>query len=58
MTRTAFRSLIDEIGAALPSIKASEEDDDDEEDDEATDTAPAANTRVEALNALMNALRN
>jgi hypothetical protein len=45
------RSLIEEIAAALLSIKASVEED-DEEDDETADAASAANTRVEALNAL------
>jgi hypothetical protein len=47
-------SLIEEIAAALHSIRASEEED-DEEDNEPADAAPAANTRVEALNVLMNA---
>jgi hypothetical protein len=51
------RGLLDEVVTALAAIRASE-DEDDEEDDETSDTAPAANTRVEALNALMAALRN
>ena len=51
------KSILDEVAAALPSIRAAEEDDEDEED-ETSDAAPATNTRVEALNALMAALRN
>ena len=51
------RGLIDEIAAALPSIKASEEEG-DEEDDETPYPEAVGNARLEALNALMRALRN
>jgi UvrD-like helicase C-terminal domain len=51
------RGLLDEIVAALAAIRTSEDEEDDEDED-TSDTAPVANTRVEALNALMAALRN
>jgi len=54
----AHRRLLDEIVAALPTIRAEEEDDADEDTDEAPDIASApADPRLEALNILMSALR-
>lgn len=53
------RKLLDEIVAALPTIRAEEEEEAEEDADETVEFAPApANARVEALNILMSALRN
>ena len=52
-------TLLDEISAALPMIRAEEEEETEEDTDETADLAPApANSRLEALNLLMGALRN
>lgn len=54
----ANRSLLDEIAAALPAIKAQEVEETEEDVDEAAELAPApANARLEASSLLLNALR-
>jgi hypothetical protein len=54
----ANRSLLDEIVAALPAIKALEIEEPEEEGDETAELAPArSNARLEASNLLLNALR-
>lgn len=53
------KKLLEEIILALPAIKSAEEDDSEEESEETTQPAPvSANPRLDALNALMGALRN
>jgi hypothetical protein len=53
------RKMLDEIVAALPTIRGDEEEETDEEPDDTVETAPTpANARLEALNILMSALRN
>jgi hypothetical protein len=51
---------LEEIALALPSLRAEEADDDDDDVDEAIEpvTASPANTRMQALNVLMTALRS
>jgi hypothetical protein len=54
----ANRSLLDEIVAALPAIKAQEAEETEEDAEETVELAPAsANARLEASNLLLNALR-
>jgi hypothetical protein len=54
----ANRTLLDELVAALPTIRAEEGEDAEEDIDETADIAPAPiNARFEASNLIMNALR-
>jgi hypothetical protein len=53
------RTMLNEIVAALPTIRGDEEEDIEEDTDETVEVVPApANTRLEALNILMSAVRN
>ena len=53
------RNLLDEIVAALPTIRAEEESEAEEDPDETPEIASApTNARLEPLNILMSALRN
>lgn len=53
----ANRTLLDDLVAALPAIRAQEEEGDDDIDDVSELTAPPANARIEASNLLVNAIR-
>lgn len=54
------RKLLEEIMLALPSLRAEEVDDDDEESEEPLEpvVASSANTKMQALNVMMRALRS
>jgi hypothetical protein len=53
------RKMLDEIVAALPTIRGDEEEETDEDTDETVEVVPVpANARLEALSILMSALRN
>ena len=53
------KRLLDDIISALPAIRAEEEEEADDDSDEVAQAAVVStNTRVEALNILMSALRN
>jgi hypothetical protein len=51
--------FVNEIVAALPTIRGDEEEDSEEDADETVEVVPApANARLEAVNILMSAVRN